>query len=54
MNKRCSSTIVGRVLAFILFGMIVVSLIAASMFFTNDYVAQADSIETVDMNEYVA
>ena len=53
MNKRCSSTIVGRVLAFILFGMIVVSLIAVSMFFTNDYVAQADSIETVDVNEYV-
>lgn len=53
MNKRCSSAIVGRVLAFILFGMIVVSLIAVSMFFTNDYVAQADSIETVDVNEYV-
>lgn len=53
MNKRCSSAIVGRVLAFILFGMMF-SLIAASMFFTNDYVAQADSIETVDVNEYVA
>lgn len=53
MNKRCSSTIVGRALAFILFGMIVISLIAVSMFFTNDYVAQADSIETVDVNEYV-
>lgn len=52
MNKRCSSAIVGRVLAFILFGMMF-SLIAASMFFTNDYVAQADSIETVDVNEYV-
>lgn len=52
MNKRCSSTIVGRALAFILFGMIVISLIAVSMFFTDD-VAQADSIETVDVNEYV-
>ncbi|UKI21246.1 MAG: hypothetical protein L6V83_06760 [Christensenella sp.] len=52
MNKRCSSTIVGRVLAFILFGMMAVSLIAVSMFFTDD-VAQADSIETVDVNEYV-
>lgn len=52
MNKRCSSAIVGRVLAFILFGMMAVSLIAVSMFFTDD-VAQADSIETVDVNEYV-
>lgn len=52
MDKRCSSTIVGRVLAFILFGMMAVSLIAVSMFFTDD-VAQADSIETVDVNEYV-